>query len=95
MVSFHSVINLPQFIQFNAQLLFPVFFTGSAGCGKSFLLHNIIRLLPKDTTAVTSSTGISAVQIHGSTLHNWVGVNILDLTTAEAKTYIFKSCSVG
>lgn len=34
-----------------------VFFTGSAGTGKSYLLKKIISALPPNATAVTASTG--------------------------------------
>ncbi|ELU39250.1 PIF1 domain-containing protein [Rhizoctonia solani AG-1 IA] len=52
-----------------------VFFTGSAGTGKSVLLRSIITALggPSDKVAVTSSTGISAVHIGGQTLHSFAG----------------------
>lgn len=38
-----------------------VFFTGSAGTGKSLVLRRIIELLPAATTFVTASTGFSSV----------------------------------
>lgn len=50
------------------------FFTGSAGTGKSFLLQEIIKCLPDETTAATSATGITAVHINGSTIYHWAGV---------------------
>lgn len=56
-----------------------IFFTGSAGTGKSVLIHHIVyRLFKKyqDPTvvAVTSTTGISALQIQGITIHRWSGI---------------------
>ena len=51
-----------------------VFFTGSAGTGKSYLLKHIIRKLPPDTTHVTASTGIAASHIGGITLHMFSGL---------------------
>ncbi|KAI9318430.1 hypothetical protein BX666DRAFT_1497048 [Dichotomocladium elegans] len=49
-----------------------IFFTGSAGTGKSVLLRAIIdRLRDKydNGVAITASTGIAACNINGSTLH--------------------------
>lgn len=59
-----------------------VFFTGSAGTGKSVLLREVIkRLLDKynnreDLVAVTASTGLAAVNIGGQTLHRFAGIGI-------------------
>ncbi|KAN0111673.1 P-loop containing nucleoside triphosphate hydrolase protein [Russula decolorans] len=54
-----------------------VFFTGSAGTGKSLLLRAIIMALKKkhvrspDVVSVTASTGMAASNIGGMTLHSW------------------------
>ncbi|KAG8887622.1 hypothetical protein FRB98_009290 [Tulasnella sp. 332] len=59
-----------------------VFFTGSAGTGKSVLLREIIANLRKknsrspDSIAVTASTGIAACNIGGVTLHSFAGAGI-------------------
>lgn len=59
-----------------------VFFTGSAGTGKSVLLREIIRALRHkysnklDSIAVTASTGIAACNIGGVTLHSFAGVGL-------------------
>ncbi|KAL5495571.1 hypothetical protein ACEPAI_1034 [Sanghuangporus weigelae] len=55
-----------------------VFFTGSAGTGKSALLREIIKMLdgPSIEVAVTASTGIAAVNIGGTTLHSFAGVGL-------------------
>ncbi|TFY81866.1 hypothetical protein EWM64_g2151 [Hericium alpestre] len=54
-----------------------VFFTGSAGTGKSLLLRAIIEALRKkhakkgDCISVTASTGMAATNIGGMTIHAW------------------------
>ncbi|CEH15928.1 related to pif1-dna helicase involved in mitochondrial dna repair and telomere length control [Ceraceosorus bombacis] len=61
-----------------------VFFTGSAGTGKSVLLREIIAGLRRkfaakqqqDCIAVTASTGIAACNIGGVTLHSFAGIGL-------------------
>lgn len=59
-----------------------VFFTGSAGTGKSVLLREIIVSLRKkfkkgpESVAVTASTGIAACNIGGTTLHSFTGCGL-------------------
>ncbi|KAK3044274.1 hypothetical protein LTS18_001730, partial [Coniosporium uncinatum] len=59
-----------------------VFFTGSAGTGKSVLLREIISALRKkfvrepDRVAVTASTGLAACNIGGTTLHSFAGIGL-------------------
>lgn len=59
-----------------------VFFTGSAGTGKSVLLREIIASLRKkyqrepDRVAVTASTGLAACNIGGVTLHSFAGIGL-------------------
>ncbi|CAE6479417.1 unnamed protein product [Rhizoctonia solani] len=59
-----------------------IFFTGSAGTGKSVLLREIIKALRKkhgkaqDAVAITASTGIAACNIGGVTIHSFSGVGI-------------------
>ena len=59
-----------------------VFFTGSAGTGKSVLLREIIAALRKkyarepDRVAVTASTGLAACNIGGVTLHSFSGIGL-------------------
>ncbi|KAK9471847.1 PIF1-like helicase-domain-containing protein, partial [Dipodascopsis tothii] len=59
-----------------------VFFTGSAGTGKSVLLREIISALrmkhkrDQDAVAVTASTGLAACNIGGVTLHSFAGIGL-------------------
>lgn len=59
-----------------------VFFTGSAGTGKSVLLREIIRVLrdrhkrETDRVAVTASTGLAACNVGGVTLHSFASIGL-------------------
>jgi ATP-dependent DNA helicase PIF1 len=59
-----------------------IFFTGSAGTGKSVLLREIITHLRKnyakepDRVAITASTGLAACNIGGVTLHSFAGIGL-------------------
>ncbi|GMK58364.1 hypothetical protein CspeluHIS016_0503960 [Cutaneotrichosporon spelunceum] len=56
-----------------------IFFTGSAGTGKSVLLRALIRRLKKRQevkVAVTASTGMAALNVGGCTLHSWAGIGL-------------------
>jgi ATP-dependent DNA helicase PIF1 len=59
------------------------FFTGGAGTGKSFLLHELLRRLPAATTFATATTGIAACAIGGVTLHHWAGIGDGEKPMAE------------
>ncbi|EZF78843.1 hypothetical protein H105_00178 [Trichophyton soudanense CBS 452.61] len=66
-----------------------VFYTGSAGTGKSVLMREIIRQLrlkysrDSDAVAVTASTGLAACNIEGVTLHSFAGVGLGKESTQE------------
>lgn len=47
-----------------------IFFTGSAGTGKSFLLKRIVAALPPDVTVPTASTGVAACHIGKLKFHD-------------------------
>ncbi|KAG0148478.1 hypothetical protein CROQUDRAFT_654749, partial [Cronartium quercuum f. sp. fusiforme G11] len=59
-----------------------VFFTGSAGTGKSVLLRHIIAALKRlhskapDVVVVTASTGMAACAIGGTTIHSFAGIGL-------------------
>ena len=59
-----------------------VFFTGSAGTGKSVLMRSIIAKLKykfkrdPERVAATASTGLAACHIEGITLHSFAGIGL-------------------
>jgi ATP-dependent DNA helicase PIF1 len=59
-----------------------IFYTGSAGTGKSFVTREIIERLRNkykkepDRVAVTASTGLAACNIEGVTLHSFAGIGL-------------------
>lgn len=59
-----------------------VFFTGSAGTGKSVLMRSIISQLrhkyraEPDRFSVTASTGLASCILEGQTLHSWSGIGL-------------------
>ena len=57
-----------------------VFITGGGGTGKSWSIARLSEHLP---LVITSSTGISAVNINGQTIHSWAGIGIADRTINE------------
>ena len=52
-----------------------LFFTGSGGTGKSFLINVIRKCLPSESCFVTASTGVAASLIDGITLHSFSGIS--------------------
>jgi ATP-dependent DNA helicase PIF1 len=62
-----------------------VFFTGSGGSGKSFLINIIRRSLPSDATFVTASTGAAASLINGITVHAFTGFNLTGSSEGNSK----------
>lgn len=58
-----------------------IFYTGSAGTGKSVLLRELIKTLKtmygtSGAVAVTASTGLAACNIGGITLHSFAGIGL-------------------
>ncbi|GAV52609.1 hypothetical protein ZYGR_0AG06000 [Zygosaccharomyces rouxii] len=57
-----------------------IFYTGSAGTGKSVLLREMIKVLKStygsDGVAITASTGLAACNIGGITVHSFAGVGL-------------------
>lgn len=52
-----------------------LFITGAAGTGKSYLL-NQLSLYYRNKLQITSTTGISALNVSGQTIHSWAGIGI-------------------
>lgn len=73
-----------------------VFFTGSAGTGKSFLLRVIIDALREKypgpgEVAVCSTTGLSAAKIGGTTVHSWAGLGNVNEDVQKAYWSLHKT----
>ncbi len=60
-----------------------VFITGPAGTGKSFLLNYIKEEYRDNSLHVTASTGISAINVGGQTLHSWAGLGLGNMPINE------------
>ncbi|XP_014204851.1 ATP-dependent DNA helicase PIF1 [Copidosoma floridanum] len=71
-----------------------IFFTGSAGTGKSFLLKKIIDALPPNVTMATASTGVAACAIGGITLHQFAGIGLGTATIERCKQMVSKTASL-
>jgi ATP-dependent DNA helicase PIF1 len=63
------------------------FFTGEAGTGKTFALRRTVAFLKEKhgaaCVAVTSSTGVSACELGGTTLHRFAGIGLGRGSAAE------------
>lgn len=64
-----------------------VFITGGAGTGKSYLLQQLKEHYKYDLN-LTSTTGISAININGQTIHSWASVGICDKKIDKVVEYI-------
>lgn len=54
-----------------------VFLTGPSGTGKSMVIHTFKKIFgPHKNIAITSTTGISALLIGGTTLHSYLGIGL-------------------
>ena len=54
-----------------------VFITGTAGTGKTVVVREWLKTQPRDSVAVTASTGIAAINLGGgTTIHRWSGAGI-------------------
>ncbi len=55
-----------------------IFLTGQAGTGKTYTINNYIEWAEKEgiEVALTASTGVSAININGITIHSFLGTRI-------------------
>ena len=62
-----------------------VLITGCAGTGKSHLIRYIIKWAEAQNLnyGTTSTTGVSAVIIDGTTIHSWAGIGLAEGTVTE------------
>lgn len=59
-----------------------VFLTGQAGTGKSYVIKQVIEMLTARggcLVGVTSTTGVSALLVGGTTIHRWAGIKLGEL----------------
>ncbi|KAL1916748.1 uncharacterized protein VTP21DRAFT_5452 [Calcarisporiella thermophila] len=74
-----------------------VFFTGSAGTGKSVLLRAIVKNLKSkyrnrpEAVAVTASTGMAACNIGGCTVHSFAGIGLGNGTIDQIISRVIKN----
>ena len=69
-----------------------IFITGHAGTGKSYVLERLKELFPQ--IVITSTTGISAVNVKGQTIHSWAGMGICNKPIKETIQNIRRNYSV-
>lgn len=67
-----------------------IFITGGAGTGKSYTL-NKLKSIYKDTLNITSTTGISAINVNGQTIHSWAGIGLANKPIDEIVRKIKKN----
>ena len=70
-----------------------VFITGGGGVGKSYILGKLKEHY-EDDLDITSTTGISAVNINGQTIHSWAGIGIANKNIDEVVRKIRKKKSL-
>lgn len=56
-----------------------LFISGSAGCGKSYLLQFFKRYYSHLGLEITASTGVSAVNVCGSTINSFAGIGLANM----------------
>jgi len=72
-----------------------VFLTGIAGSGKSYLITKLRSIFPDKSIVITSTTGISAFNIGGLTIHSYLGLGIGDRTVKASLSKLTQSIKQG
>lgn len=68
-----------------------IFLTGSAGTGKSWVIKAYVEAYKyAKNIAITSTTGISAILIGGTTLHSYLGIGLGTASVENLVSKIFK-----
>lgn len=80
-----SEVTIKDLYNYVFESKYNIFLSGTGGCGKSFTLKEIyIRAKEKKINVeITSTTGISAFQIEGRTIHSWAGFIFPNYITTE------------
>lgn len=68
-----------------------IFITGGAGSGKSYLLNFLKKHYSHSGLEITASTGISAVNVGGSTIHSWAGIGLANLPIEKIIENLFSA----
>lgn len=72
-----------------------IFITAPAGTGKTFLINHFCSMIreqdPIKNIAITSTTGVSAILLGGSTLHSYLGIGLGEGTVKELTNKILFS----
>lgn len=68
-----------------------IFITGGAGSGKSYLLNFLKKNYSHLGLEITASTGISAVNVGGATIHSWAGIGLANFPIEKIIENLFSA----
>ena len=70
-----------------------IFLTGGSGTGKSFCLHFLFKFFAENGISYgkTAMTGISALNIGGSTIHSWASLGLGDTDISNIFKMVFRN----